>query len=196
MQEFAYLRSGDKIGAPIHRIVVARSQALLLARSNDKMLEVPEGKEALEYRKEREEAGVEFKYRLVTFKDWLEAQNQEDVRKWKGLHEDSVYSDAPDGTFWSEFAPEGAPWTLQLLSLETGERVEGHEELVEKATEELLEKSANKKAKPETAPESSEKENTDEEPSEEENAPEESTEGDTEPSEEEKTPAEAEEVTE
>lgn len=142
MSEFAYVREGDRLGAPIHRIIVARQDVYLLQRGNKEMLELPEGRDALEFRKEREEAGIEFRYRLVPFTDWLEAQDQATVRKWKGTHEDSIYPEAPEGTFWSEFAPADEPWTVQLLSLETGERAEGNEELVTSVREDLLAKSA------------------------------------------------------
>lgn len=169
MSEFAYLRYGDRIGAPIHRIVVERSQNLLLIRGNGETVKLPEGKDTLEFRKEREEAGVEFSYRLVSFQDWLGAQDQSTVRKWQGTDEKTVYPPSPVETFWSEYASAGEPWTLQLLSMETGERVEGHEDLIAKVREDLL----NKSKKPQEAPTEAPSEETTETPSEGETTPEE-----------------------
>lgn len=133
---FAYLRDGDRVGAPVHRVL---SNSVLLLDTPVKRLELPEGAEIMAYRKEREAAGVEFRYRLVSFLDWFKAQDQGTVRKWRGENE-SIYPVPPAGTFWSEHATTSEPWMLSLLSDETGEPVEGHEELVTKVREDLLAK--------------------------------------------------------
>ena len=134
---FVYLRDGDRVGATIHRVL---SNSVLLLDTPLKRLDLPEGKDILEYRKEREDVGVEFRYRLVSFSDWLSDQDQKTVRKWKGTEEGSVYPPAPEGTFWSEHPTPSEPWCLSLLSLETGEPVEGHEELVATVRADLLAK--------------------------------------------------------
>lgn len=159
---FVYLRDGDRIGAPVHRVL---SSTPLLLDTPLKRIELPEGADILEYRKEREAVGVEFRYRLVSFKDWMSAQDQHTVRKWTG-EDPSNYSKAPEGTFWSEYATNEEKWVINLLSLETGEPVEGHEDLVAEQRETLLKKTEEKMAAkasaksepapaPETAPEAS-----------------------------------------
>lgn len=145
MKTFVYLRDGDRIGAPIHRML---SNSVMLLDTPMKRLELPEGADTLTFRQERETAGVEFRYRLVSFLDWFKAQESHTVEKWLGKHASSVYPVAPEGTFWSEHPTiDGQPWTLSLLSLETGEPVEGFEAMVEDAKNALIERSQSKAEK-------------------------------------------------
>lgn len=180
-ETFIYVRAGDRVGATRTRFHVEQGEAVILALSRGGSMKLPEGREVMEFRKEHEDAGVDFKYRLTDFQDWFNNQDQDTVKKWLGTHPDSVYPEAPEGLFWQEWN-EGGEWTVGLLSMEDGQPVNRHKKLVEEVREDLLKRSTGEEAEAAMAEEpeadealpSEDSESEGEEEAGEEDAPEES----------------------
>lgn len=146
-QTFVYLRSGDRVGATHTRCLTNSPILLHLSKKGGGAMALPEGRETLEFRKEKEAEGVDFKYRIAEFSEWFKDQADETVQKWFGTHENSVYPvEAPEGTFWQEWADVDGNWTVGLLSMTDGQPVEGHEDLIAEVREALLKKSAGEEA--------------------------------------------------
>lgn len=141
MNIFAYLRDGDRTDANKIR-VMADSPLLLVKLGEENPAELPEGKTVAEYRAEQEAAGVEFRYRLISFADWMKDNASELVEKWQGVHAQSIYPVAAPGTFWNEYNPAGdaQDWDIKLLSLETGEPVDTDADYVAEVKKAILEK--------------------------------------------------------
>jgi hypothetical protein len=141
MNIFAYLRDGDRTDANKIR-VMADSPLLLVLLGEETPSVVPEGKTVAEHRAEQETAGVEFRYRLISFSDWMKDNSSELLEKWQGFHKDSIYPVAAPGTFWNEYNPAGdaQDWDIKLLSLETGEPVDTDADYVAEVKKAILEK--------------------------------------------------------
>jgi hypothetical protein len=121
---FRYFKEGDAVenNGQTHRVICDESAPYLVRKLDGSDLEVTEGKTADEARAEAEAAGDTFKFKEVTFNEWLDGL-AEDTRK-------AMVEGCDEGTF---LADVGAEEGLLVCSLETGEPVEATEEEAEAA---------------------------------------------------------------
>lgn len=116
---FRYFKQGDALenNGQTLRVVAEHVRPYLIEKVTHDNLEVPEGKTPAEARAEAEAAGVIFKYKEVTFKDWYDGLAKDTIAK--GLE------GADAGEFWSEVRdPATEEYAVIACSLETGEPVE------------------------------------------------------------------------